>query len=211
MFDFYSFPRDCWTPTLAEVFQEYGSVCPFVRNLRSQYWLINFFLIFCIKLDSQNVRKKWANPQFWKKSHWVKWSQKIPKMNEKWGFFRVLTTFSSINMYFFLLENGSTNGLLTSKTACLRKIWFLSYVTIRMQASLNYNISQTSWVMKLNFCMWLDIHRRNKFTKAFQLVVVRHVRACPKLCKFLSQLDLKNKLSIGIHRSYKFVQLISSG
>ena len=145
-----------------------------------------------------------------------------PKKSQKWMKNEVFLGFwqhSYPLICIFFTWNGSTNGLLTSKTACLRKIWFLSYVTIRMQASLNYNISQTSWVMKLNFCMWLDIHRRNKFTKAFQLVVVRHVRACPKLCRILSQLHLKNKLSyklifwmcIGIHRSYKFVQLISSG
>ena len=46
-------------------------------------------------------------------------------------------------------------------TTCLGKMWFLSYGRktprpLRIQDSLNYNISQKSWGMELNFCAWLD-------------------------------------------------------
>ena len=42
--------------------------------------------------------------------------------------------------------------------------------------------------------MLLDIYRSNKFTQSFQVDVVSHARACPKLCQIVSQLHLKNKV-----------------
>ena len=70
------------------------------------------------------------------------------------------------------------------KIACLDKIWLLSCPKtsrpIRMQDSLNYNNSQTSWDMKLNFCMWLDVHRSNAI-QSFQVGVVRHTWNPPPL------------------------------
>ena len=78
------------------------------------------------------------------------------------------------------------------------KIWLLSYGAktsrpIRMYDSLNYNISQTSWDMKLNSCI--------KFFQSFQVGVVRHAQACPKLCQIMSQLHLKKE------SSYKVISL----
>ena len=54
-------------------------------------------------------------------------------------------------------------------------MWFLIIVqippdqSVRMQDSLNCNISQTSRGMKLNLCVWLDIHRSKTFVKTFHL------------------------------------------
>ena len=50
--------------------------------------------------------------------------------------------------YGFLLQYESANGIFFAKTVCLRKHWFLSYDSkslraMRMQDSLNYNITQT--------------------------------------------------------------------
>ena len=101
--------------------------------------------------------------------------------------FGVLTKILSIHMYFFWLKYERSNGLLLSaKTKCLGKIWLFSYdiITywpIRMQDSLNYNISQTTWGLNLNFCMWLDIHGSNKFAQTFRVGVVEHACACPKV------------------------------
>ena len=74
----------------------------------------------------------------------------------------------------FLLDCECANGLLTF-TKCLGKIWILSYGpkisrSIRMWDSLNHSVSQTSSDMKLDFCMWLDMHRSNKFTQSFKWV-----------------------------------------
>ena len=43
-----------------------------------------------------------------------------------------------------------------------------------MQDSLNYSISQMIWDMKLNFCIWLDIYRSQKFIQSFLVGVVSH-------------------------------------
>lgn len=66
---------------------------------------------------------------------------------------------------------------------------------IRMLDSLSYNISQKSRGIKLNFFMWLDIHKNSKFTLPFQVGVFRHAWTCPNWCQMLGQLDLKNDLS----------------
>ena len=79
--------------------------------------------------------------------------------------------------------------------------------------TLNCNISQTNCGMKLNSCIWLYIHRTNKFTYAFLMIMVWHVWAFPKLCQVLSQLHLKNELGLWncffivvIYRSYKLIK-----
>ena len=121
-----------------------------------------FLLIFCMKLDSSHVRKV-TKPHFCFKKN-----LSLPK----WGFLGFGKNL--IHSYVFLfLENEVTDGVLTfAKTTCLEEIWFLSYGLktprlIRMQDSLNYNVSKTSWAIKLNFDMWLDIHRSNKSTQLF--------------------------------------------
>ena len=74
--------------------------------------------------------------------------------------------------------------------------------------------------MKLNFCIPLEIHRSKKFTQSFQVIVVRHVWACAKLCQIMSQLQIENELSyevgffcmsLGVHRSYRFFQSFQVG
>ena len=86
---------------------------------------------------------------------------------------------------------------LSTETTCIGKIWFLSYNPktsrpIRIQDSLNFGISETSWGMKLNFCMWLDIHQNNKFSQFFQVDMIRFDWACLKLSEIMSQLHLKS-------------------
>ena len=105
--------------------------------------------------------------------------------------------------------------LLLPRTICLGKNGFMSYGPktswlITMQDSLKYNISQTSWGMKLKFCILLNIYRNNNFTQSFRMGLVRYPWACPELCEIMSH--LKNELSykvfclwLGIHRSYKFL------
>ena len=114
----------------------------------------------------------------------------------------------------------STTGLLTfyknrmPGTSGLKASWL-----IRIQDCLNYNISQTSWGKKLNFCIRLNIHGSNKFTKTFQVGVARHPCACSKLCRFcvsfISRMSGTKKLVfsswLGIHKSYKFVQSFQVG
>ena len=36
-----------------------------------------------------------------------------------------------------------------------------------LEDSLNYNTSQTSYGMKLSFCMWPDTYRSKRFTQSF--------------------------------------------
>lgn len=64
-----------------------------------------------------------------------------------------------------------------------------------MQDFLNYNISQTVWDIKLNFCIWSDIHRSNNFTHSFALFVFQAWLTCPKLCQVVTQLNLKIEFS----------------
>ena len=114
-------------------------------------------------------------------------------------FLWVLTKIQRILCIHFFLEYESTYALLafSKKINCLVKSGSWGPKTsksIRMQDSLNYNISQMSWNLKFNFRMWLDIHKRNKFTQSFQVGVVRHAWGCPKLCQIVSQLHLKNEL-----------------
>ena len=49
-----------------------------------------------------------------------------------------------------------------------KKIWFLSYgpktsKQIRIEGSLNYNLSHETGDMKLNFCMWLEVEECTKY------------------------------------------------
>ena len=95
------------------------SVRPSVCNSRSQNWLIKFFWFFLHEVSHKvNVRR----------------IQKVPKM--KWRF----CGFDKHLIYSYmcvLLEFESTSGCLTFyKTACLGKIWFLSYSS---KTSINQN------------------------------------------------------------------------
>ena len=85
---------------------------------------------------------------------------------------------------------------------------------IRMQNFLNCNISQTNGIMKMKFCWWLDIHKSNKFTKSFQVGVIRLAWECPKWwqvsCQLLLKLRWVVKLVYGmwlvIHRCCRSIQ-----
>ena len=104
------------------------------------------------------------------------------------------------------------------------KIWLLSYGAktsrpIRMYDSLNYNISQTSWDMKLNSCMWLEILGATNFFSLFKWVwsvMPRHAQSYVKSwVSFISKRSRAIKLFLcmwlGIHRSYNFIQSFQVG
>ena len=150
-----------------------------------------FFHIFCMKLDSQKERKLMKH-NFWKNVPWGHEGPEKPK-NEVYGVWQTHNL-----LMFFKLEYKGTNGLLTfCKNHVFGKNLVLIYgpktsKPIRMQDSSNYNISQTSWNLKLNFCMLLDIY---KIYAVISSGVVRHAWACPKLSQLVTQLHLKNELS----------------
>lgn len=116
----------------------------------------------------------------------------MPKMAPEWDF----SSFDKNLIHTFLLEYNST-----------RKIKFLSYGPqnfrpIIMHYSWNLIISQTSRGMNLILCMWIDIYRRNKLNWSFQVDLVRHDWAYPKLGQIMSELHLKNELSYNIGSSH---------
>ena len=43
--------------------------------------------------------------------------------------------------------------------------------------------------------MWLDIYKSNKCTQLFEVDIVRHIWASPKLCQIVMQIYTKNELS----------------
>ena len=92
---------------------------------------------------------------------WVRRAQKVRKIPQKWGFWQKSNPFRCA-FFSFLVQYKSSNGLLTFyKNSMFRKNLLLELLAknqtfrpIRVQNSLNYNISQMSWGMKLNFWMW---------------------------------------------------------
>ena len=103
----------------------------------------------------------------------------------------VSTKIWSIHMSFFYLTSHMSG-----------KILILSYGPkisrpIRVQDSFNYKFLQRSWGMKLNFCMWLYIHRSNKFSQVLQVDVIRHVRVCPT-CQGMPKVKPRLRLSWAI-------------
>ena len=93
----------------------------------------------------------------------VKRVQKFQKIWWKWDFVVFAKNIIHLHMYFFL-ENESTNSPLT-----FWKNWPLSYdqITswpIRMQYSINYNVSKTNWGLKLNFWKWLTLFQVGMIT-----------------------------------------------
>ena len=95
-------------------------------------------------------------------------------------------------------KNSFLDGIKTLKKhnylraiMCLRK-WKIA------DKAVNCNILQTILGIKLNFCLWLDIHIINKLTQLFKLGVVTHAWAHPKFYQILSQIHLKNELSYSL-------------
>ena len=170
----------------------------FVKFLRTPFlterlrWLsqkldLHFFLIFCMKLDSHKVGKV-TKLNFWKKS-------------QKCGFCGFDK--SLVHLYvLFLLGRQITYGILTFCKICMGGKNLVSWVMAQKpldQSELSIlsttishkRVEAWSWIL----CMWLDIHRSNKFTQLFEVGVVRHAWACPKLCQIMSQLHLRDELS----------------
>ena len=164
-------------PAPAEVLFEFGSVCPSVCRYARQY-LRSGSPVFKIFLHEVIKQGKWRSPIFGKKFQLV----------------------SHLYVLFYFIMKALMVFQLSTKTACLGKIWFLSYGPkisrpVRIQVSLNCNISQTKWVMKVNSFTWLEIYRSNKYSWSLQVGVVRHAWTWSKWWKIVSQLYLKNNLS----------------
>ena len=118
---------------------------------------------FCIKLDGHKLKRA-TKPDFLIKSadgsraqKWLKWAFGGSDKNP----FSFLYFFSWIWQYLW-----SSNFYQNHMSG---KISFLSYEKktsrpIRIQDSLNCNISKTSWYLSLNLYMWPPIHRINKYS-----------------------------------------------
>lgn len=118
---------------------------------------LQFFLIYCMKLDSHKESKV-QRSIFQKKVPLGLEGSKVPKYTKKWSFQGSIQK-SSLFICTFLLKYESTNIPLTFRKNCMSmKIWFLNVIpktsrSIRIYESLNRNISQTSCGMNLHFCM----------------------------------------------------------
>ena len=106
------------------------SVPSSVYNAGSQNWLVNFFLIFYMKLYSHEVRKV-MKPDFWEKkkkkkspdeSVGPKSSKNDPKMRFCW-FWQKSNSFICA----FLLKYESTNGLFSAKNCMSGKNLVLEF------------------------------------------------------------------------------------
>ena len=120
-----------------------------------------------MKLGSKKVGKV-TDPELWK-HFWTgregpKRSKNDPKMSVLGGFERksnlfLCTIFNSVwkweQCYIYLPK------LLVCKKS---SFWVMVQSRpIRIQDSLNCNMSETSWGMKLTFCSWISIHRNNRY------------------------------------------------
>ena len=85
----------CWTPAPVEVSYEVCSVHSFVRNARSQDWLVSFPHLL------HEVRKK----VFWKK----KKKSSLESGGLRMRFWGIVTKIWFIQMFVFLFEYESTN------------------------------------------------------------------------------------------------------
>ena len=86
--------------------------------------------------------------------------KKLIQKNSSW---RLDTVQICLWIWFFLCN---FSGLQSPDTPyCILHISYSSKTSrpIRIQDFLNYNISQMNWGLKVDFCVWLDIHRSNKF------------------------------------------------
>ena len=143
-----------------------------------------------MKLGSQKVGKV-TDPELWK-HFWTgregpKRSKNDPEMSVLGGFERksnlfLCTIFNSVwkweQCYIYLPK------LLVCKKS---SFWVMVQSRpIRIQDSLNCNMSETSWGMKLTFCSWISTHRNNRYSRTFQIGVLRKGWACQKRWQILS-------------------------
>ena len=178
-----------------------SSVRLFFRNSQFSFVVVVVVVLFCFSFSDflHEVRetkwKKWRIRALEKKVWTCQKAPRSPKNGPKIRFLGYWQK-SNLFIYTFLPQYENTNGLLSSKTTCLGKMRFLSYPKtfrpIRMHDSLNCNISQTRWEMKVNFCTRLDVHRSNKFSRSLQVGVVRHAWACSKWWKIVNSISRTN-------------------
>ena len=123
-----------------------------------------FYIFFPRKVSHHKVRKVCS--QFFKKTSDRLGLEglKSPKVRFL-GFWKNLI---HLDMIFWLSTKVPMFFWLFAKTTCLQKILFLIYgpktwKQIRLQDSLNCNISQRTWGMKLNFWIWLEVQESTKY------------------------------------------------
>ena len=131
-----------------------------------------FSIIFCMTLQSHKL-KNVMDCDFWEKIGTVK-DLKMARKWDSWVFYRNPIYLHTL----FKIQYESTNCLVAF---CENHIFYWeksgssSYCPktsrlIRMQDSLNYNVSQMSWVMKMNSFMGLDFHKSSIYSWSLQLV-----------------------------------------
>ena len=121
------------------------------------------------------------------------------------------------NIYEFLVEHGSVNGL---STFCKKQNVFEksgSWVMIlNVKASQNAGFFQLqiNWDVNLNFWMWLEVHKATNIDWLLRLCVLRHDWTCQKWWQIVIQLYINNELShevsflhvVRIKGTNKFIQ-----
>ena len=126
----------------------------------------------------------------------------------------------SVHLYFFTwLWKYYWHSNFLEKTTCLGKIWFLSYSPETSRPIRNYNISQTSWSMKLNFCLCVVSPKAKHLFRRLKWVwsgISGHAQCYAKSwVNFISRMswavNLVFYIWLGIHRSSKFVQSFQVG
>ena len=153
-----------WTPTLAGVSYQFCFIRFSICLQCKISWSSVFSTFFPHNVSHHKVRK--FDPSLWEKSsdRLDLEGLKTPKVRFL-GFSRKSYPFR----YAFLLQHERVYVFMTfCKNNMFTKIWFLSYgpktwKQIRMQDSLNYNISQKTWGVKLNFLLWLKVQESTKY------------------------------------------------
>ena len=148
-----------------------------------------FLLIFCIKLNSHKVRK--VTKSDLAKKNLVRLERPVAQEWGFWGFDKNLIT-----IFTWLWKYQWSSNFLGKPHVSKKMVYALSSSRpIRLWGFLNCNNPQISWV---NFLCEVRGNRINRFKQSFQVCVVRHGWAYPKLCQIVSQLHLKNDCSFEV-------------
>ena len=135
---------------------------------------------------------------FWKNVYLTIFGWKWPKMPQKLSFL----SFSKKFVFGFPQKWSRMKDhiAIIFSASSITKFWFLSYSPecchpIKLQNSLNCNISRKSWEMVLIFCRQSGVHRSLKITMSFSAGAIIYVQACPKYSKITNCYYFWKKLS----------------
>ena len=146
-------------PTLAGVYNQFG-VVPFPICLQCKISRSSVFSIFSHEVSHHKVRKV-MDPNFCKFRGLGLEGLKVPKIRFL-GFWQKSYPFR----YAFLLQHEVPMFFLyflPKQHVCKNLVLELWSKNLRMQDSLNHNISQKTWGMKLNFWIWLEVQESTKY------------------------------------------------